>query len=245
MTIPYEHIDVLSLDVGNTLISIDFDHLAEGLAAFGLTASADALRRAEAAARPRLSNHFARPPAAGSPEPFVVYLGAILAHLPGADRHDEERAADVVARAVPVIRGERASRLWRTVMPRVPEALARFRELGLSLVVVSNSDGTVEQSLVDAGLRSYFDAVIDSAVVGYEKPDPRIFMRALELVGARAERTLHIGDLYDADVVGAWRAGLHALLLDPFGDWGAIDCDSVADLWTVAERFPRRAGRGA
>ncbi len=47
----------------------------------------------------------------------------------------------------------RASVLWRSVMPGVPEALARLQALGLRLVVVSNSDGTVEQSLVDAGLR--------------------------------------------------------------------------------------------
>ena len=76
--------------------------------------------------------------------------------------------------------GTGASLLWRTVMPRVPEALARFQAMGMKLVIVSNSDGTVERSITDAGLRPFFSVVVDSAIAGYEKPDPRIFAHALE-----------------------------------------------------------------
>ena len=100
---------------------------------------------------------------------------------------------------------------------------------------VSNSDGTVEQSLADAGLRSYLTHVVDSALAGYEKPDPRIFIHALAQAGAIAERTLHIGDLYHADVVGARGAGLHALLLDPYDDWPDLDCPVARHLPEVAD----------
>ncbi len=122
-------------------------------------------------------------------------------------------------------------------MPRVPESLERLRRRDLRLAVVSNSDGTVEQSLVAAGLRPFFDAVVDSRAVGYEKPDPRIFHHALGRCDSRPERTLHVGDLYYADVVGARAAGIHALLLDPFGDWTDVDCASATDLWAVADLF--------
>jgi FMN phosphatase YigB (HAD superfamily) len=88
--------------------------------------------------------------------------------------------------------------------------------------------------LRDVSLRDYLDAVVDSAVVGYEKPDPEIFRCALRDVGADPATTLHVGDLYDADVVGARRAGLHALLLDPFGDWDGVDCDTIADVPALA-----------
>jgi putative hydrolase of the HAD superfamily len=114
-----------------------------------------------------------------------------------------------------------------------------MRDRGLTLVVVSNSDGTAERSLEAAGLRPYLSDVIDSAIVGYEKPDARIFEHALRHSGARPERTLHVGDLYHADVTGARAAGIHAVLLDPFDDWTGIDCDRAPDLWAVAERLEK------
>jgi FMN phosphatase YigB (HAD superfamily) len=46
---------------------------------------------------------------------------------------------------------------------------------------------------------------------------------------------VHIGDLHAVDVVGARAAGLHAVLLDPFGDWGDADCPRVRDLGTLAQ----------
>ena len=77
--------------------------------------------------------------------------------------------------------------------------------------MVSNSDGRVEQALAAAGLRHYFDVVIDSALVGVEKPDPRIFHAALEALGVAPEEALYVGDLYDIDVLGARAAGLDAV----------------------------------
>jgi putative hydrolase of the HAD superfamily len=109
-----------------------------------------------------------------------------------------------------------------------------LKGLGLRLAAVSNSDGTAERMLRDVGLRDYLDVVVDSAVVGYEKPDPRIFELAMRLMDAAGATTLHVGDLYDADVAGARAAGLHALLLDPFGDWAQVDCETIADVPTLA-----------
>jgi putative hydrolase of the HAD superfamily len=139
---------------------------------------------------------------------------------------------------IPVLRRRgRANRLWRQVLPGVPEGLRAFRELGLRLVVVSNSDGSAERGLEEAGLRAFFDDVLDSAVVGYEKPDPRIFEHALERSGAEPERAVHVGDLFHADVTGARAAGIHAVLLDPYGDWEGVDCERARDLPDLAERL--------
>jgi len=66
--------------------------------------------------------------------------------------------------------------------------------------------------------------VIDSAVVGVEKPDPRIFRLALAQAGVPPSAAVYVGDLYSVDVVGARRAGLDAVLLDPRGYWGPRDC---------------------
>jgi putative hydrolase of the HAD superfamily len=84
--------------------------------------------------------------------------------------------------------------------------------------------------------------VVDSALAGFEKPDPRIFLHALAHSGATAERTLHVGDLYHADVLGARGAGVHALLLDPYDDWGDLDCPVAHHLTEVADALaPTRA----
>ena len=121
-------------------------------------------------------------------------------------------------------------------MPGVPEALEAFRGLGVQLVAVSNSDGSAEQSLEETGLRGYFSVVIDSARVGFAKPDLRIFELALRMSHAERDRTLHVGDMYHADVVGARRAGISVLLLDPFDDWTGVDCARLPDLAALAQR---------
>jgi hypothetical protein len=58
--IPYRDLDTLSLDVGNTLISIDFEHVAAGLDTHGFPIAAEVLRRAEAAARQAPADRAAR-----------------------------------------------------------------------------------------------------------------------------------------------------------------------------------------
>ncbi|HEY8549237.1 MAG TPA: HAD family hydrolase [Vicinamibacterales bacterium] len=229
-------IDTLFLDVGNTLISIDFPWVAEELAARGHPCTADLLCRAEAAARPAYSRRIfvdGVPPGA---DLFREYLRSIVTGVESVSALAEDAREALLSELRAVLRPDgRASVLWRRVMPRVPEALARLRDLGLRLVVVSNSDGTVERSLEEAGLRHYMSAVIDSALVGFEKPDPRIFLAALERSGADPDRTLHVGDLYHADVEGARAAGIRALLLDPFDDWQVDGCDRAPDLFAVAD----------
>jgi HAD superfamily hydrolase (TIGR01509 family) len=242
--IPYAKIDTIFLDVGNTLISIDFDWVASELTTRGHGCVAEALRRAEAAARPGYSQRLF---VEGMPEGsdlFLAYLQAILGQLEVTACLSPADLDALVKELKPVLRPDgKASALWKMVMPRVPEALARLRDLGMTLVVVSNSDGTVERSLDAAGLRPYFAAVIDSAIAGYEKPDARIFTHALARSGASADRTLHVGDLYHADVTGARAAGLHAVLLDPYEDWSISDCERVADVWAVADRLARARER--
>ena len=64
-----------------------------------------------------------------------------------------------------------------------------------------------------AGLRDYFDVVVDSALVGVEKPDPAIFQAALDALGVAPEEALYVGDLYEVDVVGPARRASTAMLL--------------------------------
>ena len=236
--VPYADIDTVFLDVGNTLISIDFDRVAAELAARRWPCEPHALRRAEAAARPGYSERVFVTGAPPDRSLFHSYLSAIFEHVESLAALSPIDRDELVTELAPVLRPDgRASALWRMVMPGVPEALERMKQQGLTLAVISNSDGTCAQSLEAAGLLRYMNVVIDSAEVGVEKPDPRIFEIALARCGADPQRALYIGDLYHADVVGARGAGLHALLLDPYGDWPPLDCERATDLSAVADRL--------
>ncbi len=120
---------------------------------------------------------------------------------------------------------EVAQRLWKENVRRnlwsrtTREALRVTESLGqrFRLGVVSNSDGSVAETLVTAGLGGRFEVIVDSGVVGVEKPDPKIFRLALERAGTKPERVAFIGDSYTADYLGASAAGWHGVLLDPLG----------------------------
>ena len=72
------------------------------------------------------------------------------------------------------------------------------------------------------GLSHLFDFEVMAELVGYSKPDPRIFHAALREAGCEAGELLHIGDDIEADVRGAVRAGANALLIDRNGPQQAL-----------------------
>jgi HAD superfamily hydrolase (TIGR01509 family) len=243
--IPYGELDALLLDAGNTLASMDFGWIRDELTTRRVECTVEALRRAEAGARPALS---AALEGLGSTErrgTFVFYLRAILERLETTPPLSPDAAGSLADELASVLRSHGSSRLWSWPLPGVRDALESLRGLGLRLVVVSNSDGTCEETLAEGGLREYFDAVVDSHRVGFEKPDPRIFECALSLTGSARERTLHVGDIYSVDVIGAHRAGIHALLLDPYGDWTAATCERLPDLGALHGRIAGARGTTA
>ena len=239
--LPLSDIDTLFLDAGGTLITMNFAIIARELAALGAPVAPDLLGRAEAAARPLVSRAVASGGSTEGRDVFSVYVDLVLRRvLP----HDDAARTALVRALVPRIRFPgRSLELWNAVIPGVPEALEALRAAGFRLIVVSNADGTVEEGLTRAGLRPHLHAVVDSQVVGFEKPDPRIFTHALSLHDSDPARTLHVGDMYAADVVGARAAGVHALLLDPHGDWGDVDCAVASDVPTLARRLLEARGQ--
>lgn len=109
-----------------------------------------------------------------------------------------------------------AMSLWNVVPEGVVEHLRELAATGVAIAVVSNSDGTIESVLRRCEIP--FDIVIDSAVVGYAKPQPEIFGFALEKLNVAPENAVHVGDTAWADVDGAHAAFVRPLHLDPYGD---------------------------
>ncbi len=83
----------------------------------------------------------------------------------------------------------------------------------LPLVLVSNFYGNVEAVLKDFNLDTYFQKIVESAVVGVRKPDPSIFTLGCEALGLPPENVLVIGDSYRKDIVPAESIGCQVLWL--------------------------------
>jgi putative hydrolase of the HAD superfamily len=210
-------------DAGNTLLFLDCARMASGVGtALGIPLTAAALE-------------------AGSEE-----AARAMEKTPGPDRERADRYLETVFRSAgvpPERMGEVRQcltsmhverHLWCSTAADAHRTLGRLRRAGLRLGVVSNSDGRVEVALTAAGLRDYFDVIIDSALVGTEKPDPAIFRAALAALKVAPEEAIHVGDLYEVDVLGARAAGVEAVWFAP-GQSAAADCRSVRSLGALAD----------
>jgi HAD superfamily hydrolase (TIGR01509 family) len=224
------------LDAGNTLVGLDYAAIARRIAADGHAVEIPRVRAAEMRARVRLDPHVAARGSTEGVDVFGWYVRYLLEELELPwDERGPRIATDLRASRPP---------LWSTCLPEAAGALETLRGLGLRIAVVSNSDGTVADLLAELGLARWLDAVVDSAVVGVEKPDPRIFRHAAAAVGVAPEEAVHVGDLYSVDVVGARAAGAQAILLDPLGAWPVDDCPKVPDVAAAARLIGRMAGAG-
>jgi FMN phosphatase YigB (HAD superfamily) len=134
--------------------------------------------------------------------------------------------------------------LWVDEVPDARRGLEALAGTGVRLGIVSNADGLMGQRLaaleicqVGPGLGVPLECVVDSGDVGVMKPDRRIFDAALALLDLAAEDVWYVGDMPAIDVVGARRAGLHAVLMDPLGLHLDADYDRVGSLEELAGRI--------
>jgi putative hydrolase of the HAD superfamily len=223
-------VDTLFLDAGGVLMNPNWERVSATLARHGAPVAAQVLARAELRARRQLDvaeNIRTSSDAARAVQYFdTVCAEAGVAHSPAVDA------------ALSELQRYHAERnLWESVPEDVVPALTCLRALGLRLVVVSNANGTLHAHLQRLGLSRFFDEMLDSQREGVEKPDPELFRRALARAGAQAATTVHVGDLYYVDVVGARAAGIDAWLLDPASLYADADCPRVATLAELCDRM--------
>jgi HAD superfamily hydrolase (TIGR01549 family) len=211
-------------DAGNTLLFLDHPRMAAAVGAAldlpltGPALAAGAALAARAMEARRLDD---RARANAYLEALFLQAGVPPERLPE------------VRDCLTALHGER--HLWSGTAADTHDALARLRAAGLRLGVVSNSDGRVAEALEAAGLRTYFDVVVDSALAGVEKPDPAIFRAALEVLDIPPAEALYVGDLYEVDVIGAQAAGIPAVLLVPAGRPRPTGCATVGSLEELAD----------
>ena len=105
--------------------------------------------------------------------------------------------------------------LYEDVLP----TLNQLQQMDLKMGIVSNWDTPLPAMVEELGLAPYFEVVVAShdQRVRSAKPDAAIFEYALNAVDVSSEEAVHVGDSFEADIMGAHAAGIRAILLDRDG----------------------------
>lgn len=204
--------DAVLFDAGGVLVLPDPTVLAPLLSPYGGDPSIDAHRRAHYAAMAMKSR------TRSDEWDWHAYNLAYVDSV-GCRSEIRDHAAEVLDHT-------RSAHLWRWAIPETTVALAALADAGVPMGVVSNASGQIEAVLrhteicaVDDGCGVRMRVIVDSHVVGVAKPDPRIFDHALPHFSEfERHRIAYVGDSVTMDVASATGAGLHPLLVDPYGD---------------------------
>ena len=225
-------------DAGGTLVHVDYARVRTALLrSVGRAPTVAAFIEAEYAGRAAVEAAMEADPALRDGARWQAHFFGALASL--------GFAPDEIAKAGPEIRAEhRRGNLWTVVPPGTAQALAALRAHGLAVACISNSDGTVAALLEEVGLAAQLDFVVDSGVVGVEKPDPEIFRLALGRAGVAPAEAMHVGDLFGVDVAGARSAHIEPVLLDPLGRYGGCGCRTSPDVPSLCRELVSSLGRG-
>jgi len=216
-------IQTVFLDAGGVLVNPNWARVSDVLARHGVTVAASALVAAEPHAKKQLDTGDTIR-ATNDQQRGWTYFNLVLA----AAGVPLSNATDAALAELHLYHQE--FNLWETVFDETRPALAALRARGFRLAVVSNANGTLHRMFARLGLTDAVDAVFDSCDEGVEKPDPRFFRLALERVGAEAATTVHVGDLFHVDVVGARAAGIEPVLLDAANLYPDANCTRVRSL---------------
>jgi HAD superfamily hydrolase (TIGR01549 family) len=223
-------IQTVFLDAGGVLVWPNWTRVSDALSRRGVVVTAAQLAAAEPRAKKRLDTADTIQ-TTNDRQRGWTYFNLVL-----------EEAGVALSRATAEALAElhtyhEQANLWESPSDEARPALALLRARGLRLVVVSNANGRLHHLFGRVGLLDAVDLLLDSHHEGIEKPDPRYFEIALARSGAAAATTIHVGDLYHVDVVGARAAGITPVLFDIADLYPGADCLRVRSLTQLVQEI--------
>jgi len=162
----------------------------------------------------------------GSDEaPFVRYQELLWDEL-GIEVPREKMMGFVRELSRRVRSGQVTYRLYDDVLP----VMKALKERGLILGLISNL------ILGEVDMSSHLDFIVTAQDVGVPKPEPPIFLAALERAGVDASQAIYVGDQYQTDVLGARGVGIAPILIDRYGLTPQVkDCPRIESLSEVVD----------
>lgn len=113
-------------------------------------------------------------------------------------------------------RQQRDARL--RLLPGAVETVKWLRESGCRLALVTNGDGGAQRrKIVRFGLTDLFDSILVEGELGFGKPDPKVYTRALRDLSADAADAWMVGDNLEFDIAQPQRMGVFGIWIDRRG----------------------------
>jgi HAD superfamily hydrolase (TIGR01509 family) len=206
-----KHLRAVSFDFGQTLAELDHEFLARRVLALGGQLDPRAVRAGTVAAWHAYGTGKALGHARAWQLMMVELLRAGGVHQLGgdADPSYSEKIASLLWDAQPT------QNLWRKPIAGMFELVAELAARGVPVGIISNSEGRLAELVEELGHSALFPVIVDSGRLGIDKPDPRIFQHTAGLLGVSLSELLHVGDAWEADVMGARAAGAEAVWFSP------------------------------
>ena len=165
-------------------------------------------------------------------------------------RWSEEKDEEPFIRFQKIVLAEAGVKLPRETIRKIPKRLKEIfkgatfalyddalstlkalKQRGLILGLITSIGKDVNLALRELGLEPYLDVVVTAQEVGADKPEPPIFLAALERSGVDASEVIYVGDRYDADIVGARGVGITPILIDRYDIYSETsDCPRIHSL---------------
>ncbi len=131
-----------------------------------------------------------------------------------------------------------SQRMSFTLFDDVLTTLKMLKEQNLTLGLLTNFDKDMAPICRQLGLEPYIDFIVTSGEIGVDKPEPPIFLAALQKAGVKAAEAVHVGDQYKLDVLGARGVGITPLLIDRYDLYREVsDCPRIHSLTELAEQL--------
>jgi putative hydrolase of the HAD superfamily len=115
--------------------------------------------------------------------------------------------------------------------PHAVEVLSALKSKGYKVGLISDCSVEIPMVFNETPLAHLFDSTIFSCSVGVKKPDPRIYAIACQQLGVAPEKCLYIGDGGSRELTGAEKAGMHAVMIEAYGQAELPQANSEALEW--------------
>jgi len=120
----------------------------------------------------------------------------------------------------------------------VMSTLKTVKERKLTIGLLTNLQHEIDSMCRELGIAPYIDFTVTSGEVGADKPQPPIFLKALEMAKVKPAEAIHVGDQYQNDCAGARGVGINPVLIDRGDLYPEVkDCPRIRSLDEVTRFF--------